>query len=191
MNCWKHHARTVHARVAAAVASGEATVRALPRRLLQVGAGLMDLYLGRLSPESIARESLEWLDALGVAGAPQYRDWLASRGGYAAVDLSDTSRWVVREAPVLDRHVHIHPARYSPHSVRVRANLWKSAIVVLAWASLRSLDPLDVGTVNEARTELLGLSPVKSVREDAGLGELLERFRSTLGPDWQLARPGG
>jgi hypothetical protein len=59
----------------------------------------------------------------------------------------------------------------------VRANLLKTAIVTLVWARVRGLDPSDVATVNEARTELLGLSPVKSVRSEVGLGDLLQRLQ--------------
>ncbi len=68
--------------------------------------------------------------------------------------------------------------RYSPRSRRVRANELKSAIAALAWARLRGLDPLDVAAVNEARRELLGLSPIPRIREDEGLGGLLRALVS-------------
>ena len=178
MNCWKHHARTIQARIAATVAGGEEAVRALPRKLLLIGDGLMDLYLGSHSPESIARETLEILEAEMITSPPAYSEWVVAAGGYRTIELSDSSQWVLRWAPVAGRHIHIHPARYSPHSVRVRANLLRSAIGTLVWAGLHRMDPLADATINQARVALLGLSPLRSTRPDKGLGELLRRLRT-------------
>ena len=176
MNCWKHHAGIIRQRVDDAVAGGADAVAALPDRTLQIGAALMDLYLGALSPDGIADEVNTQLAAQGVSEVPAFRGWLDGTGGYATLDLSDTSKWVLRESPVDGRHVHIHPARYSPHSVRVRAAVLRSAIVTLAFARLNGRDPLDTATVNEARTTLLAMSPVKAVSPEEGLGELLTRL---------------
>lgn len=178
LNCWKHHARTLATRIQAAVSAGEEGVRALPRKLLLVGNALMDLYFGELSPEAIAAELRAILQARGVLERGKYSAWVSSLGGYATEELSDGSRWVLRESPLEERYVHTHPARYSPRSRRVRANELKSAIAILAWARLRGLDPLDVATANEARRELLGLSPIPRLREDEGLGELLRALGS-------------
>jgi hypothetical protein len=176
LNCWKHHARTILARVSATVARGEGAVRDLPRRLILVGHEIMDLYLGALSPAQIADETRELLVPRGAFEPGAFGAWIEPLGGYATLALSDRSVWVLRASPVEGRHIHVHPGRRSPHSVRVRANLQKSVIATLAWASLRGLDPGRVATVNEARRELLALSPVRSVEEDRGFGELLRRF---------------
>jgi hypothetical protein len=173
MNCWKHHAGVVRRRIDEAVEGGEQGVRALPRQLLLIGEGLMDLYLGALSPRQIALETRTHLEQRGVARSRAFRLWLQAAEGYRTIELSDTSRWVLRESPLPDRPQHIHPARYSPLTVRARANLLKSAIATLAWAGLLGLEPLQVATVNEARRELLELSPIGKMSRRAGLGELL------------------
>ncbi|MGE0430665.1 MAG: hypothetical protein AB7K09_00530 [Planctomycetota bacterium] len=176
MNCWKHHAGIIRQRIDATVAEGVAAVSALPDRLLQIGAALMDLYLGALTPEAIAAEVSAQLHAAGAGPIDAFRTWLERTEGYATLELSDTSRWVLREAPVDGRHVHVHPARYSPLSMRVRANLLRSAIITLAFARLHDRDPLETATVNEARVTLLAMSPVKAINADEGLGELLTRL---------------
>ncbi|MGQ9592528.1 MAG: hypothetical protein ACUVYA_19795 [Planctomycetota bacterium] len=173
LNCWKHHARAIAARVQAAASAGEEAVRALPRRLLLVGEDLMDLYVGDLPPEAIALELRSRLEARGFLERAAFAAWLRSRDGYATEELSDGSRWVLREAPLPERYAHTHPARRSPLSRRVRANALKTACATLSWARLRGLDPFELATVNEARRELLGLSPTRSVRAGEGLGDLL------------------
>jgi hypothetical protein len=175
MNCWKHHGPTVLARIDAAVAGGEAAVRALPARLLQLGDALMDLYLGRLPLATIAAEVLAQLRARAVLEPAAFADWVGSGGGYRTLELSDGSRWVLRASPVAGRHVHIHPARHSPHSIRAVANAFRSAIVALAWARQRGGDPFDVALYNDAR-RLLELPPVGSIGPDDGVGELMGRL---------------
>lgn len=177
LNCWKHHAGTILRRIDAAVSGGEAAVRELPRRLRLVGHELMDLYLGSLSPQDLAAELREILIDKGVFEPRALLAWLEPLRGYATLALSDGSVWVLRSSPVAGRHVHVHPGRRSPRTVRVRANLLKSAIAVIAWARLRGLALTGIEAINEARRELLVLSPVKSVAEDRGLGELLVRLR--------------
>ena len=173
MNCWKHHAATVLGRIDAAVAAGEAGVRALPARLLSLGDALADFYLGSLPVATIAAEVLGQLRAQGVAGAAAFAAWVAAAAGYRTLELSDGSRWVLRESGVPHRHVHIHPARHSAHSTRAPARQLRSAIVALAWAGLRGRDPLDVAVVDEARVLLLQLPPLGALAPGTGVGELL------------------
>src|SRR5205823_3216695 len=53
LNTWKHHAGWIRWRVAEAAGAGAAGVAALPREMLVVGARLMDLYTGPLTPAEI------------------------------------------------------------------------------------------------------------------------------------------
>jgi hypothetical protein len=175
LNCWKHHGPTVLARIDAAVAGGEAALRALPGRLLQLGDALMDLYLGRLPLATIAAEVLAELRGRAVLEPAAFAAWVGAGGGYRTVELSDGSRWVLRASPVPGRHVHLHPARHSPHSIRAAANALRSAVLALAWARLRGGDPFDVALYNEVR-RLLELSPVPSIGPDDGVGELMGRL---------------
>jgi hypothetical protein len=174
MNCWKHHAQSVLARVEEAASRGEAEVRALPARLVQLGGSLMDLYLGDLPLATLAAEVLEQLRAREVEDPAAFAAWVGAARGYRTLELSDGSRWVVRLSAVPGRHVHLHPARRAPHTLRITANRLRSAILALAWARLRGGDPFDVALYNESR-RLLALSPVRSLRAESGVGELLRR----------------
>jgi hypothetical protein len=87
MNCWKHHARTILARIDRAVGAGEAAVRELPQRLLQIGDALMDLYLGELKPEEIARQTLDHLQQAGIAEPVDFARCLASSDGYTFTSI--------------------------------------------------------------------------------------------------------
>jgi hypothetical protein len=80
---------------------------------------------------------------------------------------ADGSRWALRVGTPADRHVHVHPARYSPHTVRVGANALKTAILAVATAAP---DIPDVAAVNAVRRRFLGLPPVPAL-SDGGLGQ--------------------
>jgi len=176
MNCWKHHGPTVLARIDEAVAGGEAAVRALPTRLLQLGDAQMDLYLGGLPVAAIAAELLAQLHERALHEPAPFAAWIDAAGGYRTLEISDGSRWVLRASPVPGRHVHVHPARHSPHSIRAAANSMRSAILGLAWARLRGGDPFDLALYNEARVGLLQLPPVPSIDPCDGVGELMDRL---------------
>ena len=179
LNCLKHHAPTVRSRIDAAVANGEAGVRALPSVLVRLGDALMDLYLGPLPAATIAAEVLGQLPGRARREPPAFAAWVGADAGYRTLELSDGSRWVLRASPVPGRHVHVHPARHSPHSMRATANQLRSAIVALAWAGAHGRDPFDVALYNEARVGLLQLPPVRSLDLAAGVGELMRRLRAS------------
>jgi hypothetical protein len=175
MNCWKHHAPSAVARALAAAACGEAEVQALPGRLLPIGSALMDLYLGSLPLATLAAEVLDQLRVQRALEAAAFGGWVAAGGGHRTLELSDGSRWVARISPLPGRHVHLHPARHSPHSVRTTANRLRSALLALACARLRGGDPSDLALYNESR-RLLALPPVRSLDAASGVGGLLRRL---------------
>ena len=62
--------------------------------------------------------------------------------------------------------------------MRVRANVLKTAFLVLAHARIHGVNPMDRGVINQVRRDLLGLSPVgEDPDEGLGLGALIELLR--------------
>jgi len=72
-----------------------------------------------------------------------------------------------------NRHIHLHPARYSPFVSSVKALPLKTAIAVLIRNSSPPTRDLDLSLVNQVRNEVLGVSPLKSLKHDAGLAKII------------------
>ncbi|HEY1014182.1 MAG TPA: RidA family protein [Herpetosiphonaceae bacterium] len=173
LNGWKHHARWALAEVGRLSATGERGLAELPAALLAIGASQMDVYLGRLAPAAIGAELLMALGERGLAEPAAYRRWLEAQGGYATLPLSDGSRWVLRWGERPGRYIHLHPARHSPLTLRARAPLLKLALAALAWTAVHGGDPRELGRINAARRELLGLQPVAGASPELGAGKLI------------------
>jgi hypothetical protein len=56
LNTWKHHAGVIRAQISLTVGAGERGLGELSQRLAAIGADLMDLYLGALSPLEIGNQ---------------------------------------------------------------------------------------------------------------------------------------
>jgi hypothetical protein len=173
-NTYKHHAAALRARIQAVALAGPAALAELGSHLAVLGTKLMDVYTGRLWPGEIGRLILDRLNDEGRLERAAYRAWLAGQDGYAVVELAEGSRWVLRLGDDNDRYVHLHPARWSPNTVRVRANVLKTAFLVRVWVGIHGGDPMDRVVINEVRREFLALPPLGADPEgDAGLGVVL------------------
>src|SRR5262249_35743156 len=127
-NTWKHHADALRWRIQEAVGAGPAGLDRLAGHVVVLGTKLMDFYTGRLWPAEVCDRVLARLRADGRLGLPAYREWVEAEGGYRVLTLpEDDSRWVLRVGDEADRYVHLHPGRWSPATLRVRANLLKTA----------------------------------------------------------------
>ena len=103
-----------------------------------------------------------------------YRPWVAEGGGYRTLTFADDGTvWVLRAADE-ERYVHLHPGRWTPQTRRVRANVLKTAVLVLAHVAVHGGDARDVKLVNQLRAAHLGLSPMREVLGDQGLGVVLD-----------------
>jgi hypothetical protein len=181
-NTWKHHAGALRGRIREFASRGESGLCDLAGRLIVLGTELMDLYTGAFTPEQIAAKVVALLRAEGRLERAAYAAWVEGSGGYAVLELpEDGSRWVLRQGEEGERYVHLHPARWAPQTRRVRANVLKTAVMALAYAAARGGDPLDVRLVNAVRTTYLGLSKVRAVADDLGLGTVVEALRKAGG----------
>jgi hypothetical protein len=177
LNTWKHHAAVLRHRIQETATSGD--LSSLAANLVVIGTELMDLYLGQLSPAVIGQEILDLLTADGTLAPDAYRASLQASGGYRLLDLSDTSRWVLRMGDEAGRYVHAHPGRYSPNTRRVRANVLKSAVMVLAHVGIPGGDPMSVPLVNDVRRQHLKLARIgKDLAGDQGLGAVIDILRT-------------
>lgn len=176
-NAWKHHAAWVRERIAEAVTNGVSGLDGLSKAVVVIGAKVMDLYTGRLSPWEVGERVLEQLRAARRLERTAFEVWLGTQGGFAVTELPDDgSRWVLRAGDDA-RYVHLHPARYSPHALRVSGMTLKSAILANALALTRGLSSADLATLNDARRRFLALPPVAKLTAGGGVGEILGVLR--------------
>ncbi|MGD1842889.1 MAG: hypothetical protein ACFB0B_18635 [Thermonemataceae bacterium] len=165
LNPLKHHLGYVKGFILQA-----SVVQDLSKLLQTIGTSQMDLYTGTLSIGAIAEEVKQWLQEGNLFERQHFITYLNQNEGYHVVELSDTSRWVLREGKDLQRYAHIHPARYSPHSIRVKANSWKTVIAVrLALGE----GAHHLQSINQVRQIYLALSPIKAINTEKGIGKLL------------------
>ncbi len=181
-NAWKHHAGFLRGQITDAAGQGEAGLAALPGRLRVVGDGLMDLYAGSLTPAVIGERVVAALRAEGRLEREVYRAWVDANGGYRTLALAeDGSVWVLRTGAEEGRHVHVHPGRWAPATRRLRANVLKTAVLVLAYVGVHGGDVGDVALVNRVRRQYLGLAPIRNLAGDQGLRAVIELLRADPG----------
>lgn len=176
LNTWKHHAATLRRRIQETTQTGD--LSGLAGELVIIGNELMDLYLAALAPAEIGQQVVGQLSANKTLDLDNYRARVQAGGGYRLIDLSETSRWVLRLGDEADRYIHVHPGRYSPLTRRVRANVLKTAVMVLAYVRVHGGDPMDVTLVNDVRRQYLSLAPIgKDLAGDQGLGGVIAILR--------------
>ncbi|MBT1704111.1 hypothetical protein KK060_12530 [Fulvivirgaceae bacterium PWU20] len=141
-------------------------------QLLRIGGSQMDLYHGLLSPDRISDEIIEYLQQNCLLEKNVYLEWLNQNDGFRLLTLSDGSIWVLREGKEKDKYVHVHPGRYSPQTLRVKASVLKTAIAVKI--HVRDHPDITVNTelLNKIR-KLIKLSPLKGLQESKHLTDVL------------------
>lgn len=176
LNCWKHHAGFIKYQYDL-LQKNKISKAELYKLLLIIGESQMDLYLGRLNPKQIADETIIQLKRLSVNNYTDYYKWLTEKGrSYKLMELSDSSVWTLRLGNKRKKYIHIHPARCSPLTIRVKAITLKTTIALKSLAEGNYSEPLNLKFINEVRTILLKLPPLKSLSSSSGIGKLLYIF---------------
>ncbi|MDX5420587.1 MAG: hypothetical protein LPK09_15330 [Hymenobacteraceae bacterium] len=166
----KHHLGYIREFIQAHVASEDYDLKA---QLKTIGSSQLDLYLGELSPQQIAYETILYLQSRHTLDPNAYRLYLSGgESEYRLIALPDGSKWVLRWGLVEGRHVHLHPARYSQHTIRVKANTLKTAVAALM-AVRGYKQPLDPELVNQVRSQWLGLDSMPAYLPDSTLAKLV------------------
>jgi hypothetical protein len=156
---FKHHLSFI----AAAIRSGEAHAA-----LKTLGASQFDLYTGAYSEASIRSQVAALLSS---HTRTTYQEWIAANNGHRALVLPDGSGWTLRYLEQ-ERFVHLHPARYASHTVRIKANAMKTVVALL----LAGYTVPEAAVINLVRKEI-DLSPVA---EDGDYAEINKVFRLLL-----------
>ncbi len=168
-NCWKHHAGFIKKQIEF-YRSEKISVEELQKTLLVIGESQMDLYVGELSPQKICDEIVSKLKSTGVLAFREYKKWLFEKGSeYKLIEISDNSVWALRLGKKEERYVHIHPGRYSPFTIRVKALTLKTAIAVLIINFEKNSPLMDTLKINEVRKKILNSPPVKKVSSNSAV----------------------
>ncbi len=146
-----------------------------------IGNNLIDLYTGNLTVSEICSECLEKLNDLQIKNKSTFIESLQSNE-YKKIKLSDNSVWILKIGKNEERFIHIHPAKYSPKSKRVRSSTLKTAIAVIYHSNLdNNLQTIDLKFINQIRIQKLNLSPVKSLQKNRGISQLINLFLNATG----------
>lgn len=149
-------------------------VHEISKDLLTLGTSQLDLYCGSLTPLQIAQEVNLWLQEQRLLQPEKFKEYLqVTENNYRCITLSDATDWVLRWGVIEGRYVHLHPARYAEHTIRVKAAAIKTAIAAVM-ASRRFQTPAsDLKLINKVRKEWLQLAPVRKINLNEGAGKIL------------------
>ena len=177
LNCWKHHAGFIEKQIKQIKNKEE--LKSITSFLLKIGESRMDLYLGKLTPSEITGIMKKFLTRNKNFEYESYKQWLFSKGKeYMIITLPDKSTWTLRIGDQEENYIHIHPGRYSLHTIRVRALTLKTAICVMAYLNIHKNFSPDLELINNVRKEFLNAAPLKALYLTSGLGRLLNVFNS-------------
>ncbi|RJP72725.1 MAG: hypothetical protein C4539_03170 [Ignavibacteriales bacterium] len=174
LNLWKHHLGFIIGNIVKT--KSEADLEIIRTNLLKIGGSQMDLYIGSLTPENILDQVYSFIQSNQLTTKENYQSWLSSDSGkeYSQFSLSDKSDWTFRLGNEEDKFVHIHPSRYSPNTIRIKATVLKTAILVFSFLNFKNGSYIDINLINRLRKEYLEESPLKTVEFKKGLGKFLD-----------------
>ncbi|NIG56459.1 hypothetical protein [Chitinophaga sp. Cy-1792] len=142
------------------------------------GGSQFDIYTGPLQTETITQEVLHYLIRQDLSNRDAFENWVNTNGGFRTITLSDNSSWTLRIQPAIADaaapFVHLHPSRYSPNTLRIKANAMKSIVVYYLLATDTTI--LNFTVLNVLREKHLDLSPI----DPAGNTEELQKVFALL-----------
>lgn len=176
-NCWKHHLGFIKNKIISAHINDKNDIKDFAGKLYIMGNSLSDFYIGKLSIVEITGFIIKKLNGFNVLKKEFYKDWIQSENkDYRIIGLQDRSTWALRFGKEKDRYIHVHPARYSVNSFRVRSTSLKTAALVVLWVNNFGGSYEDLNLINSIRITYLNESPVKSVSNYTGLGKIIRIF---------------
>lgn len=145
------------------------------QHLVRIGTSKLDLYTGDLTYTLVESEIIVQLTERNSLRRDDYLRWIQENNGHRSLTLSDTSKWVLREGNHEHAFVHIHPGRYSAHTIRVKASSLKTAIMTKLFLKDRPEEPIDQKMINHIR-RTIGLAPVKHAEACRSILRVLALF---------------
>lgn len=174
LNCWKHHAGFIKSKIQEYRESGDFDFPAIRENLLRIGDSLMDLYLGGLLPKEISDYILKSFTRYNIIDRDRFILWLNEGGKeYREISLKDNSVWTLRLGGQPEKYIHIHPSRYSPLTIRVRAVTLKSAILYIIMDDTGRSVEENILFLNSIRKEYLHQPPLKMISAKSALPQLI------------------
>lgn len=175
-NPMKHHLSFIREFVSRKLPEeNKSETRLLVKELKRIGTSVMDIYTGSLPVKEICNEVFFCLESEKLAGYEVFAEWAGKGyGDFRMITLSDSSQWTLKFHDDKLRFVHIFPSRFSPCSIRVKANTLKSAML---YHILIGKDYISADGLNRARA-LLGLSPVRDPGAVDAITEMIEILRT-------------
>ena len=144
--------------------------------ILLMGENLLDFYTGTLSVGKIENDCIRYFHEKGINEKTAFLKWLYP-AEYRKIVLSDMSEWVIKTGNDTEKYIHIHPAKYSPNTTRVRATTLKTVVVLMIEnAAVSTQMSENLAMVNQIRARKLKLSPIKSLQNGKGILKLWEMF---------------
>lgn len=140
-----------------------------------IGTNLIDFYYGRLDTKQIYMEAMNFAQVNGLTGAMKLIEWLGQQE-YRKILFSDGSQWIIKNGQDPARYLHIHPAKHSLYTTRVRASTLKTVIALKISEPPEPGEDPALSRVNEVRMRLPGLSPVKGLERGKGILRLYHLF---------------
>ena len=147
--------------------------------LLCIGSNLIDFYLGELSVEEVSKQTIDFFANRKITERAEFLRWL-NPPHWKKIELSDGSEWLIKQGNDMQRYIHIHPAKLSLHTIRVRAVTLKTVLALeIKQVKLNAVTRENLESVNQIRKEYLNLSPIKSLRKnESGILRLWKLFRA-------------
>ena len=143
---------------------------------LCLGENLFDFYIGELTVENICNECLKYFKGENITEITTFKKWLG-KNEYQKIELSDSSQWVIKQGINSDRYIHIHPGKYSRHTLRIRAVTLKTVVALqVQSAAIKESMKENLHQVNYIRKNYLKLSPIKSLSYDKGIFKIWQLF---------------
>ncbi|WP_372367849.1 hypothetical protein [Candidatus Uabimicrobium sp. HlEnr_7] len=170
-NAGKHHFPDIARRIIGYAQSSECQENFIIGRIKDLD-GVTDIYVGDLSPQQLEGEVSEFIQNKNITSLENYRNFLETEGDikrfgyYYQYTMSDTSIFTLRLIED-EKYIHMHPARYSPHTFRIRGNTLKT-IIITTFIAIRDKESFtNLSVVNNARQKL-GLPPLDEIPSKIG-----------------------
>ncbi|MCX7987703.1 MAG: hypothetical protein N2662_12270 [Bacteroidales bacterium] len=155
--------------------------------LVVIGHSIIDLYIGKMTVEQITEEVIKELQRINVFEIKAFEEWLKQGRDFRIIKLSDGSFWTLRRTKHNEtQYIHIHPGRYSPHTMRVKSETLKTAIAYQCLryygelnnlpTSLRSASDKEITQYLNYVRQKLQLSPVKKYDKRSRILGLIDEF---------------
>ena len=160
-NLLKHHLGYLHAFAAKYMLAERRTLTDAASELVQLGHLLTDVYTGALSPGRICAQIRRRLEPEQLFQKTSYRKWIGeSTGRYRLVTIADKSVWTLLYSGNPKQYLHIHPARRSPHTTRVRSIALKVALLLFISGCIPQQEEELLVEANHLRLHFFGEPPL-------------------------------